>query len=102
MSFAEMLTAWMAANRYNNADAADALGVAASTVGRWVAGKNGPDIKRAAELAEVFDVPATDVALAIVRLATSAGSAERIEALLAQVIRRQDELEQKLLDLAGE
>lgn len=92
VSFSDLLQGWMSAHRYNGADAAMRLGVAPSTVARWLSGKAAPGVKRVDELAEIMGVPAADIALAVVA-ASKADPWQRVETLLEAVLVRLEGVE---------
>jgi transcriptional regulator with XRE-family HTH domain len=93
VTFAELLQGWMAAQRYNGADAANALGVDPSTITRWLKGKGTPSIKRVDELARTMGVGSAELAMALVAGQLPADPLRRLEVLFEAVLTRLEAVE---------
>ena len=88
----------MADCRYNGADAAEVLHVDPSTITRWLKGRGTPSVKKVDELAQLMDVPAKDLVLAIFTT-SKADPLTRVEQLLEAVLARMDGVEVRQAEL---
>jgi transcriptional regulator with XRE-family HTH domain len=103
MTFAQMLRARMVAlGIRNQADAAEQLGVTATTFSRWIRGRDAPQSARLDAVIQWLDLPAGEVLSAIYASTPESAAIDRLAGVLSELSAAQTELRAEVAALRQE